>query len=401
MVTIKIIRSDEEFENLKEEWNSLLERSKSKSIFLTWEWLFNWWKIYKKEGDKELFIVTILEEENDNDEKSRLIGIAPLMIENYSFLHFLNIRQIEFLGTGEVCSDFLDFIILQGREDLVIQKIFDFLKDEVQEWDFLELTDIPEDSKNVLHIEKKAKENKFSFKKDILTICPYIKLPSTIKEHGETLDGKTRREMRRYARKLDREFYVKFKRIEEKEKLEDALDEMITLSKSRWNSRGLNGAFSSERMVRFHKTITEQFLENNWLNFVFLNIDGTNAAYAYNFQYDRKMFGYSIGFDPNALPSKYRVGTVLANYCIEQAILNDYREFYLGRGDDPYKRKYTKLSKKNLRLRIGRNSLKTNAFSLILEGAFIVKKILFRVLPERYVNKLKETFSNSGFKIFR
>src|SRR5207249_5381887 len=32
------------FEKLKAEWNELLEASSSPCLFLTWEWLYTWWK---------------------------------------------------------------------------------------------------------------------------------------------------------------------------------------------------------------------------------------------------------------------------------------------------------------------------------------------------------------------
>ena len=43
-VRVTRIGTIEQFEHLREEWNMLLSQSAEKDIFLTWEWLFAWWK---------------------------------------------------------------------------------------------------------------------------------------------------------------------------------------------------------------------------------------------------------------------------------------------------------------------------------------------------------------------
>src|SRR2546427_4482076 len=45
------------FEKLREEWNELLQASASNCLFLTWEWLYTWWKHLSE--DRRLFIITV------------------------------------------------------------------------------------------------------------------------------------------------------------------------------------------------------------------------------------------------------------------------------------------------------------------------------------------------------
>src|SRR5437867_2771593 len=54
---IETIKEPEGFERLKQEWNELLQNSTSDCLFLTWEWLWSWWK-HLAEGRK-LFIITV------------------------------------------------------------------------------------------------------------------------------------------------------------------------------------------------------------------------------------------------------------------------------------------------------------------------------------------------------
>jgi len=57
---LEVVQDINRFNELGEEWDGLLERSSSKSIFLTWEWLFYWWMHFK--NNKELLILLIKDE---------------------------------------------------------------------------------------------------------------------------------------------------------------------------------------------------------------------------------------------------------------------------------------------------------------------------------------------------
>ena len=71
-VTIKHIQDFETFKGIREDWDRLLENSPLKSAFLTWEWLYGWWKVNR--AGRELWLITAWR-------GNELVGIAPLMLE--------------------------------------------------------------------------------------------------------------------------------------------------------------------------------------------------------------------------------------------------------------------------------------------------------------------------------
>ena len=75
------------FLSLKENWNSLAQKSSINSIFLRHEWIRCWWEAYGK--DKELLIMLFYEGDD-------LKGIGPLMISKGFFRGLMNF-QISFL----------------------------------------------------------------------------------------------------------------------------------------------------------------------------------------------------------------------------------------------------------------------------------------------------------------
>ncbi len=104
---VEIIDDVAAFERLRPEWTRLLQASAADSLFLTWEWLFTWWKHLA--GDRRLFILTV----RSGDE---LIAIAPFARSAPRVASILPLPSLEFLGTGTVGSDYLDIIVRRGSE---------------------------------------------------------------------------------------------------------------------------------------------------------------------------------------------------------------------------------------------------------------------------------------------
>ena len=79
---------------LKPEWNDLVRRSSSDTLFLTWEWQSTWWKHL---GEGSLLLLGFR-----HGDDGRLAGIAPLFrkdAEGRSVLNMIGCRDV---------SDYLD-----------------------------------------------------------------------------------------------------------------------------------------------------------------------------------------------------------------------------------------------------------------------------------------------------
>jgi len=98
------IKDFEAFGSLRDAWNLLLQNNPVQDAFLTWEWLYTWWKHYGK--PRELWLITawIAEE---------LVGIAPLMLEERR-KYSLRLRVLCSLGTPDI--DVGGFIVREGDE---------------------------------------------------------------------------------------------------------------------------------------------------------------------------------------------------------------------------------------------------------------------------------------------
>src|SRR5690606_2489009 len=118
MATIEIVDDADSFLALKEEWNELLQASSVNCIFMTWEWMFTWWQELAE--DRKLWIVKVSQE-------GQLLALMPLVQRPSRLLRLIPFRVLEFIGSGNVGSDYLNMIVRRGHEEAVVPLIADYV----------------------------------------------------------------------------------------------------------------------------------------------------------------------------------------------------------------------------------------------------------------------------------
>ena len=105
----------ESFKGLKEIWKTLLSKSSAFTLFQEYDWLLSWWDVYGSRT--ELYILLCIKE-------NEIIGIAPLMVKRVARKRIPK-KVLSFIGTG--VSDYLDFIVKEDHEKMVLFYIADSL----------------------------------------------------------------------------------------------------------------------------------------------------------------------------------------------------------------------------------------------------------------------------------
>src|SRR6516162_8462412 len=117
---IQCVGDTREFSALRPEWNDLLRRSAADTIFLTWEWLWSWWECYA--GKDDLLHILVIREAGE------LIGILPLYRKLQPHLPFFPVKTLHFIGDGSWDSDYLDAILIRGREEESLVSVWRWLR---------------------------------------------------------------------------------------------------------------------------------------------------------------------------------------------------------------------------------------------------------------------------------
>lgn len=233
---IELISSEKELSDLKGEWNSLLHRSATETVFLTWEWISTWWSAYGT--GKQLFVLVA------RGDLGEYLGIAPLYVERSG-----RTRLLRFIGDGSHDSDYLDFIVLQDQEDAVLSAFFDYLKQVRKKWDALQLNEIPKNSRNLEFMLGLAGRSRWLFHEEQVP-CGIRSLPPTWEEFLQTLKPRFRTSVRACLRNLE-QWHGSFEQLTNVADISSWLSTLYDLHSDRWALRQQSGVLRGRANVSF------------------------------------------------------------------------------------------------------------------------------------------------------
>jgi CelD/BcsL family acetyltransferase involved in cellulose biosynthesis len=319
-LTVACVQDAEAFVALRGEWAELLHASGRSNPFLTWEWLHPWWVHFGNAHGLRLLVV------RDGGE---LMAVAPLWLISAPLYWF---SRLEFLGTGEAGSDYLDVIVRRGREDEAVGALAEFLTARQLT---LRLTHLPPAS-IAAQLAKRLSSAGWmsSFADD--GVCPVVDLSGhTFESYLATLGASHRANIRRRLRALDRKFEVRFDRVTRHQERQSALAALAEFHSRRYTDRGGSTAFTSPAARAFHEDATRLALDCGWLRMYQLTLNGALAAVMYGFSDSGRFFFYQHGYDEHYAAQS--VGLALMALTIRAAISEGASEFDMLWGTESYK----------------------------------------------------------------
>lgn len=322
---LEIARLDglEQLHDMASEWNDLTETAHIENLFLTHDWLLEWWRVYG--GDHELWLLT-------GRFQGSLRGIAPLMLTRDPS----GVRCITFIGTGEITPDQLDFIVLSGWRSEFISALCKYLANSQSLWDILECDCFTDDSSVRELLSTSLRKQGLNVEYHRTIVCPYSILPSTFEVFLQSRGSETRQQFRAKLRRLIRDHpEAQFGRVESLPQFDEAFEALIRLHQSRWMGRGQTGSFADQHIIDFHRAIASDALAKGRLRLYYLKIEDSIVATYYCFQVGRKTTYYNAGFDDKW--HQYSIGILIMAYAIEQSIGQGSVEFDFLQGDEEYK----------------------------------------------------------------
>ena len=317
---LNIHTTPEVFDNLAGEWNDLLRRSATNTIFLTREWQQVWWR---ELGDGDLRVLVM------RDDDGTLIGIAPLFFTADD----LSGVEVAFVGCREV-SDYLDFVFAREHQAVCYQALVDYLcGPDCPAWHHIALCNIPESSPTLTLLVEMGQARGWQVEKRFEDVSPIVALPGTFDEYLALLEGKERRELQRKLRRAGNEVTITF--ASDAETLDRDMDDFLRLMVASMPSKA---AFMTPRMARFFHAAARAMFDVGWLDLAFLDVEGERAATYMNFVYGNTVFVYNSGLDPLKF-ARLSPGQVLLGRLIQKAIEDKREAFDFLQGNEDYKYK--------------------------------------------------------------
>ncbi len=340
------------FAGLCHEWDALLERSGERSPFLTWEWLYPWWKHQGQGAD--LYLLTV------RDVSGRLVGLAPLFRSRIELVG--GARRLEFLGTGKVASDYLNLVVDPAEGCGVLAALVEYLVAHREEWDVLSLTDVDGDAWTLSMVRALFRIQGFDADVSLEPgfSCPYARLDGGWGPYLRSRSSRLRHQIKQSGAILAERYGARFQAVDQATELPHAIEALITLHRARRAAVGGTTAFEDESVVAFLRETTPLLQERGWLRLYALVVGERPVAVQYGLAYRGTFYDYQKGFDVES--SKWGVGTVLQGLSVQHACGEGMTEFDFLRGDESYKDRWAPYIRRTKRLDIVQRSPRTMLF---------------------------------------
>ncbi len=326
---------EKKFESCRDEWTNLLENSYSDQLFMSWEWLFNWWKVFAIADQMQLRICAA------TDENNTLLGIAPLYLSTAYTKKFIRTRRLQFIGNcwrgrATMPTELLDFIVTREKSNQVICAIFEHLQIS-SEWDELILTNLRKDSQTY----------KIAIRNQSLPGCYlrraeeydsyFLDTNGEFENYLRSLGKSTRLSLFNRRKILEATGQVTFRSLTGNDK-DELFDLLNDLHHMRWGKP----VFLGDRL-KFNTALATQLADRSVLRFSVLYVDSTPISVQYNYNINNHVYNIQAGFNPS-FHKKLALGYLHFGYEIEQAFNNGTYayDFLAGEGKNtPYKQRLT------------------------------------------------------------
>ena len=336
---LEIIRDEAAFLTLASDWESLLERSSTRTPFLTWDWSRLWWEHFR---DRFQLRIGVL-----RNSVNQIVAIAPFVLgrdENGPRKH---LRHLTLLGgIGEVFSEGQDFLLAQGDEERLVPRFREFFRALKSEWDIVDMPMLHDESPTRPHIQQLLSRTGTAGFRSTPHPDYVLKLPDTFDQLLGAVSGNRRSDYRSKWKRLMNGLHGRAMVGGRELSRDAAMDALIAVHRLRFDAT--QSTFISERGMAFHRAIARQWMPEGKCMVTLLEADGEIAAARYGFIYNNRYWDYQSGFD-----DRFRalsVGQLAMLWTAEHAISLGLSEYDHLAGDQAYKKIWSTHERKLIHL---------------------------------------------------
>jgi len=326
-MVVEQVSDVERFAGLRGAWEELWSQSGA-SVFSSWAWLHSWYRRWSA-GRRLCLLVT-------RDEPGRLLGVLPLYLEERrSFGR--SCRRLGLLGDERVGSDHLGPLLRRDAAGEVLAGWARWLLAHRPEWDLLELLDVDAGAAWLPALRAPLQVAGLGLQEEPRCECPFDTFePGLGFDHYLAKKAKRAENYRRRRRWLERQPGYRIDRVEDGDRLEEALATFFHLHRMRWQERS---ALAEPEVEAFHREAAPRLASAGQLRLYTMQVGGRAVASVYALRGNGVLSYFNAGYDP-AWRDK-SVGLVLVGATFQDAIEEGLREYDFLRGMEPYKQDWT------------------------------------------------------------
>ena len=276
------------FLSLKENWNSLAQKSSINSIFLRHEWIRCWWEAYGK--DKELLIMLFYEGDD-------LKGIGPLMISK-GFFRGLPVKTISFIENDETphCG-----LLLDRSYELsdIVPALFSHLTSRGRgKWDILHLRKVQEGNGFSKYSRRFFERTGYNIIIRPSLRSPILKIKSDWKSFYSGKSQRFKKKIRYDLNKLKRKGNVKIQCFDTPEQIERVMEGVFCVGRRSWKGKIGESIGSTQQTRSFYFTLPRALADaGNCVVVWTLSLDGKMISFEYHIRQNNTVYALRGAYD--------------------------------------------------------------------------------------------------------
>jgi len=331
------------FLNLRKDWDNLLQVCPSPSIYMSFEWMYTWWRHFAR---GQLLILVA-------ESNGQVRCIAPFMRTSERFLG-MQYTRIRFIGSEPRDTvrrnlfdrlfsidrrygwpDMLDF--LYPQDDIEgLRAILKYLKQQSRRWDILDLRDFPGAAFSLEILRSILGDNGFLIGQ-VAAKSATVALVGDFESYRKSRRKNWRKNITQTYNRIKKLPHLAFRIYSSPAQVADRLTAIMDLEQRSWQGTRGVGAFSKDSTRRFHRELAESLTHKGRFVLYTVETAGRIICYQYAFVYHRRLVLHSTAMDPSF--RYYSPGFYLQLRLIEQAFCQRLERIVLGKGLEDYKGK--------------------------------------------------------------
>jgi CelD/BcsL family acetyltransferase involved in cellulose biosynthesis len=258
---------------------------------------------------------------------------------------------IQFLGSGDVCSDYLTVLAQPGHEHGVASAVCDWLCGEgVELWDLIELIGVEASDAAVGALVDQFSARDHAIHQQPGMHCWRVALAPTWDVFLEALHSSRRAKVRQVLRKHFDNGQAVVRILTDLAEFERRFEMLVDLHQRRRHALGQPGCFASPAFADFHREVSRRFFAASKLRLLWTELAERPIAAEYSLLGGDTVYYYQTGIEPDAI--KVGPGWIGMIGSLRHAIEAGYRNFDFLRGDEAYKTSWGAQPRATLETRI-------------------------------------------------
>ncbi len=321
MLDVQRVTDFATLQRLRRQWNRVCNGNPLRRF----EWLGSWASSYLRED--QLYVLTAFDE-------GHLVGLLPLYRNTSTAGGFV----LRWLGSGEVCTDYLGVCCQEGREQAVTAAFAAWLTEASasanDRWDLLQLENVDAQESTITELRRHLSDQGCVIDQRDGLQCWRIDLPDTWDEYVTTLSKSHRKKIRRIAKTLDQP-NCKVVHASSPDEFQLGMNVFVDLHQKRRESLGQSGCFASDKFRTFIHRAGRELHDAGLLRLTWIEMDGSPLSAEFQLTSGGLSYAYQAGVDPDRLDMQ--PGRLAMIATIRDAIADRQSSFDFLRGDEPYK----------------------------------------------------------------